>query len=173
MKAFRGFLAHVTSLVVFLCIGALAADSSDLVLPAKAWAIFSKTPGESALGAVTAAGEMNFLAVGKSGETFSGACQAVPCTPGQELVFRVDVRVAEALQNGRGQISIEWRDARGQEVARSFGPVWGPEIGQSEQGFEMTAVAPDGTMSAGLVVTLFEDGGTKGSFEVSGATLRR
>lgn len=167
--------AVVCKIVLVLAISISEAQwtcAEELVLPGKSWVVFSKTSGESAV-RVNASGEMAFQAIGQPGESFSGVYQTIACTPGEELVFRIDIQVIEALQNGRGQISIEWKDTKGEEITRSFGPVWGANFGEKQQGVEMTAVAPDRAASAALVVTLFEEGGAKGAFEVSGVTLQR
>lgn len=169
-------LVSVWKIVLALAIsisGSERTRAEEQVLPGKSWVVFSRTPGESAVAGVNASGEISFQAVGKPGESFSGVYQSIPCAPGEEFVFRVDIQVTEAIQNGRGQISIEWKDAKGGEIIRSFGPVWGANFGEKQQGVEMTAVAPDGAASAAIVVTLFEEGGAKGAFEVSGVALQR
>lgn len=57
----------------------------------------------------------------------------------------------------RGQISLEWKDAAGKEIDRTWGPDCGGDLSQQQwRRLEMTAKAPAGAAKVNVAVTLHE-----------------
>lgn len=75
---------------------------------------------------------------------------------------------------GRGQLSIEWKNERDEEVARSWGPDWGHLLPAGVwHAFSMTATAPEDATSAAFVITQFgsQDAADLGIFYVDEAAV--
>ncbi len=82
--------------------------------------------------------------------------QAVPVTPGATYQFRVWVMndPDDPLRgSARGQLCIEWRNERGEEIERVLGPDWGVQMPANVwQRYETTAVAPRDATGAHFAV---------------------
>lgn len=88
---------------------------------------------------------------------FCGLAQRFPAVPGRVYTFRVFVRpdLRSTLQNDSfGQISIEWKDEKGAELYRDYGPVWSGRLKPMWTRFEVTAVAPEEAVAGHAVITL-------------------
>ncbi len=112
-------------------------------------------------------GRMVFNCTGQAGSA-GGVWQMLSVVPKQVYVFRVDALPLENFGGARGQLSIEWKNAAGEEIERSWGPSWDdPIVFNSRPRQEMTATAPADAMTASFVITIFEgDSGGKGAFTI-------
>ncbi len=92
--------------------------------------------------------------------SFHGLSQNVPVQPGKTYRFTVQARQDpnEKLQGTtRAQISIEWKDATGKEVDRTWGPDFGSSLSSDKwTEFQMTGTAPAQAASATFVLTMHE-----------------
>jgi hypothetical protein len=71
-----------------------------------------------------------------------------------------------------GQLSIEWRDAQGKEIDRSWSHSWGPNLPKGKWSrFVINEIAPPRAAKASFVITLFSQGETTGSFLVDDARV--
>ena len=89
-----------------------------------------------------------------------GVFQVITIEPGQSYNFQADVMndATETLKGScYGELSIEWQDAEGTEVARVRSKSWGPMLSKTQ--WETKSVdgkAPENATQARVVVTLFD-----------------
>lgn len=89
---------------------------------------------------------------------FSGIAQSFTAEVGRAYTLRAFIRPDPKmpLKNGAyGQIALEWKDARGAELYRSYGPTRSAALKAAWKKFEVTAVAPQDAVFGVAVVTLF------------------
>jgi hypothetical protein len=112
-------------------------------------------------------GRMVFNCTGQAGSS-GGVWQMLSVVPGQVYVFRADALPLEKFGGARGQLSIEWKNAAGEEIERTWGPSWDdPVVFNGRPLQEMTATAPEGASTASFVITVFEgNAGGKGGFKI-------
>ena len=117
---------------------------------------------------------VRFTATGRA-NTFQGLSQTIDVREGNVYEFAVHVwldREDERRGSLRGQLSVEWLNARGEEITRTWGPVWTDE---SSPGFwneiSLTGMAPHGAERGVFVITQFDTGDPErpGTFHVDDA----
>lgn len=117
---------------------------------------------------------VRFTATGRA-DTFQGLSQTLDVREGSVYEFAVHVwldREDERRGSLRGQLSVEWLNARGEEITRTWGPVWTDE---SSLGFwneiSLTGMAPGGAEQGVFVITQFDTGDPErpGTFHVDDA----
>ncbi|MFH0880027.1 MAG: hypothetical protein V2A34_09975, partial [Lentisphaerota bacterium] len=78
--------------------------------------------------------------------SFVGVAQSMDVLPGKAYLFSVYASndSTNPIPSGAyGQISMEWKDASGTEIDRTFGPSWSSEISDRKwERFEMEGEAP-------------------------------
>ena len=108
----------------------------------------------------TAGRQAAHLRSNKVANSFHGMGQVIPVQKGSTYRFAVQARndPADKMQGTtRAQISIEWQDASGREIDRTWGPDFGPSLSPDQwKAFEMTGKAPAGAARAHFVVTMHE-----------------
>jgi hypothetical protein len=89
-----------------------------------------------------------------------GVFQVITVEPGRDYMFQADVMndATEALKGScYGELSIEWQDADGTEVARSRSKSWGPTLSKTQwETKSVDGTAPANATQARVVVTLFD-----------------
>jgi hypothetical protein len=77
--------------------------------------------------------------------------------------------------NGYGQVSIEWKDAKGVEISRTYSPAWGPEMPPARwEKFTVEDFAPTNAAVGIAVITFFcVDSAGVGGFFVDDCELFR
>lgn len=86
---------------------------------------------------------------------YQGVFQEVTVIPGKSYLVSVRALEDEAARPGPGStslLSVEWRDADGQEVGREDGPVWSGLGTKKWQPVEWEVEAPDGAARAHFVL---------------------
>ncbi len=113
-----------------------------------------------------------FNCTGRPGRV-GGVWQMLSVVPEQVYVFRVDALPLEEFGGARTQLSIEWKNAAGEEIERTWGPSWDDPIAfNSRPRQEMTATAPADATTASFVITIFEgDSGGKGALTINNAEV--
>jgi hypothetical protein len=102
---------------------------------------------------------------------FAGIAQSFPAVAGYHYSFGIHVTGDESDRlagDARGQVHIEWRDAQGKEISRTWGPVWGPDLSSKRwERFFVEGDAPIGAASGVAVITFnARNGGGRGTFYV-------
>jgi len=147
------------------------------------WQLFSSVTGSEKIGMTSKhshAGQQaaRFVAQGKA-DSYQGLFQKLPATLGATYSFTAHVRNdgANPLKGKtRGQLSIEWKDASGNEIERSWGPEWTeslPATGWKK--VEMTVRPPANASTGHFVVTQFDgkDESGSGAFLVDDVSVKR
>lgn len=143
------------------------------------WFCFASKPADSAhlteANARTGSQSLR-LAAHPDDEQFQGAAQEFEVQPGEH--YRFTVRVMgdpedRLVNEGFGQIHFEWRNDRGKEIARTYGPIW--KRGLPTQRWEeyfVEADAPD-EADSGMAVIMFysKNSGGRGAFLVDDCEL--
>lgn len=142
---------------------ALQPDSEADTDPAE-WTVFSSTGGSERVGLsskTAKAGKQSArLRVQNAANSFQGMYQSFQVKPGE--TYRFAIYASNDAQNplkgtARGQISIEWKNAAGEEIERVWGPDWGATLPQNAwSAFEMTATAPANAARVHFVITQFD-----------------
>ena len=109
-------------------------------------------------------------------DAFQGLAYKFPALSGKGYTFSLYVISDPANPvsgSSFGQISIEWRDATGKEIARNFGPTWNFELSSTQwERFTVNADAPAGAVEGSAVITFFaKDCKGAGSFFVDDTDL--
>jgi hypothetical protein len=104
---------------------------------------------------------------------FYGVTQKLAVKAGQELTFAAYFKNISLRDDSYVQLSLEWVGGDGKEISRAWGPTAkATDISTDEwRKFELTATAPEGTVDAIVVVTLFPAGGSDGSFLIDDLNL--
>jgi hypothetical protein len=138
--------------------------NGDFSIPLEGnWTIFGNQPRwDNANG-----GHMVFGCTGQA-DSIGGIWQMLHVVPKQVYVFRAEALPLENFGDARGQLSIEWKNAAGEEIERTWGPSWDdPVVFNGRPLQEMTATAPEGASTASFVITMFEgNAGGKGGFKI-------
>ena len=160
------FILLVLTLTVFAHAQIVKSEllNGDFSIPLDGnWTIFGNQPRWDG----PDGGRMVFDCTGQAGSK-GGVWQMLSVVPGQVYVFRADALPLEKFGGARGQLSIEWKNAAGEEIERTWGPSWDDPIAfNSRPRQEMTATAPTGATTASFVITIFEDdSGGVGAFTI-------
>lgn len=145
------------------------------------WTLYSSTGTTDKLGLTSKLAQTGAQSVRLQGQgvaaSYQGCFQAFDVAAGTKYVFAVQARndAGHPLAGpSRGQISIEWKDAAGNEIDRTWGPDWGNTLSATQwTKFEMTAKAPANAARAHFVITQFDgpEAGASGGFLVDNASL--
>jgi hypothetical protein len=109
-------------------------------------------------------------------DSFQGLAYKFSAVSGKPYSFTVYIMSdpADPLVGAAfGQVSFEWRDATGKEIARTYGPTWNFELSSAKwEKITVDADAPDGATEGSAVVAYFaKDCKGMGSFFVDDAEL--
>lgn len=145
-------------------------DAKNEVVPSD-WGIFCEKGDPTAFALVTENpkdGSTAFkIGFDNLGSKFYGIGQRVPVKAGQTVVYAANIRNKSLRDESYVQISIEW--VNGEEPKKEISRTWGPQSKATDlttdgwKKFEVTAVAPPGTVEANIVVTMFPAGTPDGA----------
>lgn len=121
-----------------------------------------------------------FLNVPRGSNSFHGVFQRMPARPGTRYAFRVYARNdpdAPMPDHAYGQLSLEWRDARDDEIGeREWGPVWTRDDLRDDEWtpFLVSGTAPEGAVACFALITYFNKGAQEeeGGFLVDDAAFQ-
>ncbi len=139
------------------------ADAANAAAKPDNWDVFCREPNGAKISLSTGAAKtgkqsLRFTCTGVA-ESYEGIAQVVNVSEGKRFELSVFVGNDNAQRlkgTTRGQISIEWKDSTGNEIARSWGPDWGALAGDSWTQFKMTGEAPAKAVQAVAVITVHE-----------------
>lgn len=104
-----------------------------------------------------------------------GLFQTVRVKAGQRFEFSVYVANNPDQPLGglsHGQLSIEWVDAQGKELDRSWSQAWGSHASMEKWvRYAMVGTAPAKAVQGNFVITLFSEGETAGGFVIDDAVV--
>ncbi len=111
--------------------------------------------------------------------SFQGLTQEIPVE--EDAVYEFSLYVhndpAEPLSGTvRGQMSIEWKNARGEEIRRQWGPEWNRRLARHEwTQFSMTQRAPRDAVTAVFGITQFNEQRSRdgGAFYLDSVSVKR
>jgi hypothetical protein len=156
-----------------------AGSDSDTV--PEAWTWFSSLAESRKIGLtgkLAQAGKQSVrLASQGKAASYQGLFQMLPAESGVTFEFSAHVRNdgANPLKGeARGQLSVEWKDAAGQEIERQWGADWGESLSATRwTKVEMIARAPAHAATAHFVITQFDgkDEKSGGAFLVDEAVV--
>jgi len=124
--------------------------------------------------ASTGSSSVSFLNSDKKVD-YQGIFQPVRVKPGQRFEFSVYVandpdHPLSGLSHG--QLSIEWFDAQGKELDRSWSQAWGTHTSQEKWvKYAMVGTAPAKAVQGNFVITFFSGGETTGGFVLDDAAV--
>ncbi len=159
----------------------LPAAVPGLPTPPDKWTIFSSTTNNKITlvdkQGRTGKQSCRFTAQEVAG-SYQGLYQAVPVSAGKRCEFQLHARndTGNPLKApARGQISIEWKDATGNEVDRTWGPDWGADLpADGWKKIEVAGTAPPTAVAAHVVITQHDgaESGANGAFYVDDAVTK-
>ena len=158
----------------------IKADLQSATIGPDGWTVFSSTGGNkitmTSKQALSGKQSVRFEAQ-ESKDSYQGIYQVISVTSGQRYEFRVQARNdvdAPLKSSTRGQISIEWKNADGNEIDRVWGPDWGGSLPADQwKKFEVSGIAPAGAVKAHFVVTQHDgaESGAAGAFMIDSAAV--
>jgi len=113
----------------------------------------------------------------KKKTSFQGLFQTLKVKSGEQIEFNIYVKnnPENPLVGGsHGQLSIEWYDAQGKEISRSWSQSWGSNLSKDKWvEYSLTDLAPSKAVKANLAITLFPEGETTGGFLADDAAAKK
>ena len=107
---------------------------------------------------------------------FQGLFQSVKVKGGEQYQCFAHVKnnPDNRLAGGsRGQLSIEWIDARGKEISRLWSRAWMSHSADKWTKMVMSEVAPEKAVKANVVITLFSEGEASGGYLIDDVVFSR
>ncbi len=127
--------------------------AAELAMP---WQVFQSEGATVCLEATNVPGAFRVTGQGPT-NSYVGVYQTRPVEPAKS--YRAVLR-KQVIQSGggRGQWSLEWKDAGGGEIRRVWGPDWSlAGVEDRPQALVVTGTAPPQAATAHLVVTFFPE----------------
>jgi hypothetical protein len=143
------------------------------------WFVFSSTdtskPGITDARKKGGTQSLRFKAQAET-NAFMGIAHDFTPTAGHHYSFVVNVMndPADPLVGAAfGQVSLEWKDAEGKELARNYGPTWNFQLSSSRwEKYQVDADPPDGsTRGVGVVTYFSKDSKGLGTFYLDDTEL--
>lgn len=111
-------------------------------------------------------------------EAYRGFAQRFKAMPGFQYTFSIHAMnnaTNPIVDTSYGQISLEWQNAMGAEISRSYGPIWSANLSPTRwEKISMDDVAPETAAIGVVVITYFsKEANGVGSFYVDDVELQR